>query len=677
MGVQAPLARFVGPGRLVVAILFLVVSTASGAFGADARWPSLDAQLRESHVRPDSALAKFVADNQDFSMLDPSEARDARGIPPWLRVAWRKAHPEIAYNPLDPTGGYPRVLRSVLPWMLRHQDLLSGSPDAGTGAWTDAAQVGSNLRISGSSSYPRSESGIAIDTWNPSEIIGAANDIGSGVQAQFFSSDGGASWGQASLPLYSGDYFHSDPSVDWTSDGTSWAMTIGLNRFGTVLRLRWYTSVDGGATWTFDSTVSGKQSSADKPMSWVDRSATSPFRDYAYGIWHNGGAVYMNRKDGIGGTWNSTPTRVSGSETTGTGIGGDVKTNASGDVFGLWPDTGSSKIYMVKSTDGGTTFSSPTAVATTFDSYDIGIPAMASRRPLIYVTAGAYRTGSKNDVYAAWMDLTGVAGCNAPSDEPGTNATSTCTTRIWFARSTNGGSSWSAPTMIDNRSSLDDQFNPALAVDDTNGRISIVYYDTVNDPSRLKTDVYYQSSSDDGATWSAPARVTTAMTDETSSGSDQGNQYGDYNGISAYNGSVFPSWTDRRNNGREEIWTADVVESSAPPPPGVSDGLTVNKDASQNLVLAWNADCGGTTTYGIYRGDLLSGYSSIAPEPGFCSVAGTTATIPQGSNAADFFLVVPNNGTDEGSYGTTSSGARRVPSATACFPQGTVAACAP
>ena len=55
----------------------------------------------------------------------------------------------------------------------------------------------------------------------------------------------------------------------------------------------------------------------------------------------------------------------------------------------------------------------------------------------------------------------------------------------------------------------------------------MIYYDTVADPNRVKTDVWMQSSTDDGGSWSAAAKVTTAQTDETSSGAGSGNQYGD------------------------------------------------------------------------------------------------------------------------------------------------------
>ena len=81
------------------------------------------------------------------------------------------------------------------------------------------------------------------------------------------------------------------------------------------------------------------------------------------------------------------------------------------------------------------------------------------------------------------------------------------------------------------------------------------------------------------------------------------------------------------------------------------------------------------TSYAVYRGDLEVGYESIVPEPGLCDVAGTSATIPLGTGNAEFFLVVPHTAGTEGSYGTSSSGARP-PAAGACYPQGALAACA-
>jgi hypothetical protein len=542
---------------LVAALLALGLGAALGLRAAG-RSPflSLERQLAADHVVPGSALERLIRENQDFRMLRPEEAHDQIPVPAWLRVYWRKGHPELAYSAADPTGGYPLVLKEIHEWMVSHQDLERG-PRTPSRA-PRAASAGANLRLSGAQTSPRSESAIAINFLNPSQIISASNAISSdGRQAELYSSDGGLTWGQTVLPLVSKDKFHSDPTVDWTSDGTAWSMTIGIN--GNTLAMRSYKSANGGATWTFDNTFSGSQRGTDKPMLWIDHSATSPFKDNIYAIWHNGNPAYVNHRTGPAGSWGS-PLQVSSTETSGTAIGGDIKTNSAGDVFAFWPATGNGRIVVAKSTNGGASFTR-TVVATTFDTYDIGIPAMASRRALIYVAGGAYRNGTTNNVYASWTDQRGVTGCNAPANEPGTNVSSACQSRIWFARSTDGGATWSAPVKLNDAASpLHDQFNQWLAVDETSGKVGVMYYDTIGDSGRKKTDVWYQSSSDGGATWSAPLKVTTAETDETVAGADSGNQYGDYNGMSGYLTKFFPSWTDRRNNAHEEIWSAPVVD---------------------------------------------------------------------------------------------------------------------
>lgn len=86
-------------------------------------WPSLEEQLEASKVIRGSALEKLIRENQDFEMLRPEEAHDRLRLPPWLRVYWKKQHPELRPAPHDPTGGYPLALRDIYLWMLQHQDL--------------------------------------------------------------------------------------------------------------------------------------------------------------------------------------------------------------------------------------------------------------------------------------------------------------------------------------------------------------------------------------------------------------------------------------------------------------------------------------------------------------------------------------------------------------------------
>jgi Glycosyl hydrolases family 32 N-terminal domain len=419
-----------------------------------------------------------------------------------------------------------------------------------------------DFRISGSSTTSRSECDIRINYNDLQKIIAASNDIGSSPQAQFSSTDGGATWNQSSLPILSSDDNHTDPMVDWTSDGTAWAMTLGVNA-STVNKVRLYKSTDSGSTWTFDSTVSGTQTGCDREIMWVDHSPTSSFQDQIYATWHTGTPVFFNRRTtGTGAAW-QTPVQLSGSETTGMGIGGDVKTNANGDVFVFWQDAdGSQKIYMVKSTDGGATFGSVATITSIFaNTRKLSIPADSSRKSRVYVSAGAYRTATDDLVYLVWADLSGESGCTTGGG-PGTSAASSCKTRVWFARSTDGGSTWSSPAMLNNQSGKNDQAFPRLAVDETDGTLVVIYYDTVADPNRLKTDLYVQTSNDFGSTWSNATKITTGQTDETTSSADSGNQYGDYTGLTGHAGIFYPAWTDRRSGGKEEIWSAKLLPAA-------------------------------------------------------------------------------------------------------------------
>jgi hypothetical protein len=146
---------------------------------------------------------------------------------------------------------------------------------------SEATVMAANLRISGGHSTARSTSDIRINYWNLRQVIGASNNWGSvGNQAQFYSADGGVTWGQTTLSLVHGDTSHFGPAVDWTSDGTAWALTTGL---GSGNGIRCYKSTDGGMTWKFDSTVSGTQSDLCGALMWVDHSATSPHKDNIYG----------------------------------------------------------------------------------------------------------------------------------------------------------------------------------------------------------------------------------------------------------------------------------------------------------------------------------------------------------------------------------------------------------
>lgn len=96
-------------------------SKTQGQGGGSGVWPSLAQQLADAKAIPGSALEKLIKDNQDVGMLDPGEVDDVYRLPPWLRVWWRKKHPELNYksHPVP----YPPLLRRLRQWMLVNQDL--------------------------------------------------------------------------------------------------------------------------------------------------------------------------------------------------------------------------------------------------------------------------------------------------------------------------------------------------------------------------------------------------------------------------------------------------------------------------------------------------------------------------------------------------------------------------
>src|SRR4051794_11587975 len=143
-------------------LLLLQAGLAAAAPPPSPPWPSIADQLQQDHVKPGSALETLIRNNQDFQLLRADEATDNRGIPPWLRVFWRKAHPELTYRADDPPGGSPLVLNDIYEWMIYPQDLVTGPPQAAAVEAEKSLTVGADQRISGLQTTPRSESDIRI-----------------------------------------------------------------------------------------------------------------------------------------------------------------------------------------------------------------------------------------------------------------------------------------------------------------------------------------------------------------------------------------------------------------------------------------------------------------------------------------------------------------------------------
>jgi hypothetical protein len=86
-------------------------------------------------------------------------------------------------------------------------------------------------------------------------------------------------------------------------------------------------------------------------------------------------------------------------------------------------------------------------------------------------------------------------------------------TDIAYSTSNNSGMSWSPWTNPwPNPSS---QFLPAIAVDQTNGDVAVVWLDSRNDPANVKVQLSTVVSGDGGATWLGPYQVAQGQSDAT------------------------------------------------------------------------------------------------------------------------------------------------------------------
>ena len=233
------------------------------------------------------------------------------------------------------------------------------------------------------------------------------------------------------------------------------------------------------------------------------------------------------------------------------------------------------------------TFGSATTIGSAPASEFVAIPAVigpvggAGESALVYPTCGAdTSTGThRGTLYCAWINETAANGLD-----------------IFEAHSTNHGVTWSRASRVndDPIGVANDQFAPWLATDPADGRVSMVWYDTRNDPTHLSVDVFYASSIDGGVTFSPNVQLTTAPTNESCGSSCGAFFIGDYIGIAASGGVVHPVWTDRRASVAsldEEIFTAAITikgpatQSQVPSPLTPSMILLATLLASTSLAL--------------------------------------------------------------------------------------------
>ncbi len=345
---------------------------------------------------------------------------------------------------------------------------------------------------------PQNETAIAVDPNNPNRVVAGANDyiartwacdingtpcsaLGDGYSGTYYSNDGGATWaGVSSDPqhlgtlipgvtrLAGGQYDAAgDPALAFDSQGNVFYAGLGFNRTSapnTVTVNKGTFDGSGQLTWSQPAFINQTNSPStvnDKEWIAADWHASSPYADRVYVTWTR---FIFNPTKGSsvqspifiaystdGGQTFSDPQNIS--RNVHYDQGSRPVVGYDGTVYVFWE--GSTRLasynstYMVKSTDGGASFSKPIEVATVSD---IIPPKNTIFRVNSFPAADVAPNG---DLYVAWS-------AEIPNDGSAATATTGCTyfyvgnasvynnchAAAVYSKSTDGGATWSAPVPI-------------------------------------------------------------------------------------------------------------------------------------------------------------------------------------------------------------------------------------
>lgn len=442
---------------------------------------------------------------------------------------------------------------------------------------------------------------VAIDPRDPSHLIGVWqqdrwSDGGARGLRTGYSFDSGLTWSvtQAAFSRCTGGEFlrASDPWVTIGPDGIAYQVAIAFNgdTFATgsssaVLASR---STDGGRTWS------------DPAALILD--ATAPFNDkesitadpgapgHAYATWdrleQNGhGPTYFARTTDGGATWEpARPIYDPGghSQTLNNQIVATVAAGAT-TLYDFFTEFVAGQnglvthhLALVRSTDRGTTWSSPIVVA---DVRAVGTadPQNVAREIRDAANLGSFASGPDGVLVAVWQDARFSQGARDA---------------IAFSRSRDGGATWSAPTAINAVPGVQ-ALLPTVSVR-ADGTIGVLYYDMRNDtadPATLLVDAWLATSSD-GATWSE-RHVAGPFDLDFAPVAEGGLFVGDYQGLASANGqfAAFYATTNNDAGNRTDVFASTFRSIGSPgiPPSAAKSTYRVEAAAPLPMTPEWQS----------------------------------------------------------------------------------------
>lgn len=411
-----------------------------------------------------------------------------------------------------------------------------------------------------STSNARSESSVAINPNNPNQIVAASKKFFDIETYDFtlateYSTDGGATWTASPKPLVliDGATVMTDPTLAW--DDQNNVFLVGLTGYNPptwdTIGIVIYKSTDGGKSWSEPNPIhySGGD---DKQWAAGDSFASSPFQGNVYAVWDNGGIAFARTTD-HGVTWEGTSGAASGTLVNPAGsltYYPEITVSDTGTVYLVSTDT-QSYVAMMVSNDGGASFQPAINPATGITTLEVGLaPGVDGWAEL---PGGHFRVISDPTV-AAYGDILLVAWSDYRDQAA----------RIYYVRSTDGGSTWSTPSgqlLYTQPVPLDFHHVMPQMVVDRMGVFGCVYYEFGPKPTNKLIDVVLSLSFDQGETFGRTV-LTTQPWDPTvdapwAHGDPNVTFIGDYMGLDASPQGFQPVWTDTRT-GIQELFTTTV-----------------------------------------------------------------------------------------------------------------------
>jgi hypothetical protein len=407
----------------------------------------------------------------------------------------------------------------------------------------------------------RSESSIAINPSNPSEMIGGSKKFFNPMTYSFtlatsWSNNGGKTWqASADIPLLAGWAGISDPAVCWDDSDNVYLLALPFKDPNlTTVGIAAYKSTDKGKTWSKPKLI---HSSAGDDKQWM---AGDKNNGHLYAAWDDGSNMRFARSLDQGSSWKGKGNEPVGSILTNDSFSPEINVADNGNIYIAY--ISGSNIKFIRSTDGGDSFSAPTVIASGITTLSAALPITdgwphfpgATFRVLTLPTACA---GQNQVVVAAWADM-----------REGSS-------RIYYRRSTDEGASW-----LGNASGekLQTQaiaanlhhFHPQI-VSQPNGDIGCSFYEIgpKGNYGKMLIDTCLCTSIDNGQSFYDYVVVTDKPWDPAidaplSHGDPNVTFIGDYFGLDASVLGFYPLWTDTRTN-IQELFTNVPLSVSLPP----------------------------------------------------------------------------------------------------------------